>query len=383
MSEELDMGGGGCIYGLEYQCRALTSFNIGEDEERAAFLVGTQSIKSENQIHWLEYDEDIRNVRKKRVWIHSEGEIWQLAGTCKNLFLSVYAEAASERRKSAKVWRVLGDCEEDSLEDVCTLEPHNSDYEDRSNALRNDIIHASWHPFESHQVISISPSVLTIHDINENKSSPGPSPKKLMSFGTWNPHQNASQFATVHEYEVRGWDLRSNECGWKLENPGGHVVRSMDFNPNKQYHLATAGDDGKVRVWDIRNTDTPLASHSFGHSHWIWSIQFNQYHDQLILTGGSDALVAVSALSSLSSEPYLTTTHSGSDDDQLEEDESSLNSSIIEDGIIKAYTDHEDSVYRAEWSHVDPWTFASLSYDGRLVINQVPRGVKLKILNLV
>merc|ERR1712111_17571 len=55
----------------------------------------------------------------------------------------------------------------------------------------------------------------------------------------------------------------------------------------------------------------------------------------------------------------------------------------LKDGIIKTYDDHEDSVYAAEWSCADPWTFASLSYDGRLVINQVPRSVKFRILNLV
>ena len=32
------------------------------------------------------------------------------------------------------------------------------------------------------------------------------------------------------------------------------------------------------------------------------------------------------------------------------------------------------------WSHVEPWTFASVSYDGRIVVNQVPSQVKYKIL---
>ena len=32
------------------------------------------------------------------------------------------------------------------------------------------------------------------------------------------------------------------------------------------------------------------------------------------------------------------------------------------------------------WSSVDPWTFASLSYDGRISIHQVPSQVKYKIL---
>ena len=57
--------------------------------------------------------------------------------------------------------------------------------------------------------------------------------------------------------------------------------------------------------------------------------------------------------------------------------------SVLADGVIQSYDDHEDSVYVAEWSSADPWTFASLSYDGRLVVNQVPRNIKFKILNLV
>lgn len=55
----------------------------------------------------------------------------------------------------------------------------------------------------------------------------------------------------------------------------------------------------------------------------------------------------------------------------------------LEDGVLRTYEDHEESVYVTAWSSSDPWTFASLSFDGRLVINQVPRDVKFKILNLV
>lgn len=42
--------------------------------------------------------------------------------------------------------------------------------------------------------------------------------------------------------------------------------------------------------------------------------------------------------------------------------------------------EHEDSVYAAEWASGDPWIFASLSYDGRFVMNRVPRDVKYSIL---
>lgn len=50
------------------------------------------------------------------------------------------------------------------------------------------------------------------------------------------------------------------------------------------------------------------------------------------------------------------------------------------DSVVSTYEEHEDSVYAAEWSSADPWLFASLSYDGRLVINRVPRALKYQIL---
>lgn len=52
----------------------------------------------------------------------------------------------------------------------------------------------------------------------------------------------------------------------------------------------------------------------------------------------------------------------------------------LEDGLVGRYEEHEDSVYAVEWSSADPWTFASLSYDGRLVLNKVPRKYKYQIL---
>ena len=43
---------------------------------------------------------------------------------------------------------------------------------------------------------------------------------------------------------------------------------------------------------------------------------------------------------------------------------------------------HDTPKLRAgvEWSMADPWVFASLSYDGRVVINRVPSSIKYKIL---
>ena len=42
---------------------------------------------------------------------------------------------------------------------------------------------------------------------------------------------------------------------------------------------------------------------------------------------------------------------------------------------------HADTVYGVAWGRGDdPWTFASVSYDGRVAIEKVPRAEKYRIL---
>jgi len=53
---------------------------------------------------------------------------------------------------------------------------------------------------------------------------------------------------------------------------------------------------------------------------------------------------------------------------------------VLADGVVSVCGEHEDSVYAVEWSCADPWIYASLSYDGRLVISRVPRATKYHIL---
>ena len=46
----------------------------------------------------------------------------------------------------------------------------------------------------------------------------------------------------------------------------------------------------------------------------------------------------------------------------------------------QAFEEHEQSVFCATWSAADAWIFASLSLDGKAVINHVPPAEKYKIL---
>jgi hypothetical protein len=42
-----------------------------------------------------------------------------------------------------------------------------------------------------------------------------------------------------------------------------------------------------------------------------------------------------------------------------------------EEPLLNSYTDYEDSIYGIAWSSHDPSLFASLSYDGRVVLESV------------
>lgn len=69
---------GPAIYGLESQGRALTARALSSrpaESEKIHFFCGTQSLRQENQVHLLEYDEE-KAVLDKTVYRHPDGEIW-------------------------------------------------------------------------------------------------------------------------------------------------------------------------------------------------------------------------------------------------------------------------------------------------------------------
>ncbi|VTJ77676.1 Hypothetical predicted protein [Marmota monax] len=85
--------------------------------------------------------------------------------------------------------------------------------------------------------------------------------------GRWSPHHNCTQVATASDTTLRGWDTRSMSQIYCIENAHGQLVRDLDFNPNKQYYLASCGDDCKVKFWDTRNVTEPVKTLE-EHSHW-------------------------------------------------------------------------------------------------------------------
>ncbi|KAJ1874867.1 phosphatidylserine decarboxylase 1 [Coemansia sp. RSA 1722] len=207
----------------------------------------------------------------------------------------------------------------------------------------------------------------------------------------------ATLLSTTDGTCLRSWDTRSDPqratLTMSIECAHSARIRTLDYNPNLPYIVATAADDGYVRIWDTRAPSAPLLEIA-NHSHWVYSVAFNPNHDQLLLSAGADGLVNLESVVSVSSAQVVATHHQAEEDTRQEDasDASSVDGGDSEcgasdigsgqatDGLVAQFDDHETSVYTARWSHADPWIFASLSFDGRMVINSVPREEKYKIL---
>ncbi|XP_012272109.1 EARP-interacting protein isoform X2 [Orussus abietinus] len=364
-----------------YPARALSAQTAETDIVR--FLVGTQSLKfHNNQVHLVELNDETGGL-KTQVFQHSVGEIWSLQASPTDIdkFITCYNYLNDEGicQMKGALWKMPE--MKEYTNDIVKLEKLD-DLD--TTSYGNDLKTIAYHPMDGTKVVSVVDNNFVLWDLTDSKcqvvtvgtlSGKG---QPRFTNGKWNPHNGCNQFVTLNETNVRGWDFRCpSETAWIIQPAHSQIVRDLDFNANRQYFLSTCGDDGYMKFWDIRSPSDPIVSR-MEHSHWVWNIRINRFHDQLVLTSSSDSRVILCSIASISSEPFghIVPTEDSEDPSQAEESSKEK----LEDGVVGRYEEHEDSVYAVEWSSADPWTFASLSYDGRLVLNKVPRKYKYQIL---
>ncbi|XP_012884337.1 PREDICTED: protein TSSC1 isoform X2 [Dipodomys ordii] len=267
------------IYGLEFQARALTPQTAETDAIR--FLVGTQSLKYDNQIHIIDFDDE-NNIINKNVLLHQVGEIWHISASPadKGVLATCYNKTSDSRVLAcAAVWRMPKELEsgnhespDDSASTAQTLELLCH----LDNGAQSSVACVTWEPMgDGKRVISLADNRILLWDLQESSSqavlagSAALEGKGQLRFtsGRWGPHHNCTQVATASDTTLRGWDTRSMSQIYCIENAHGQLVRDLDFNPNKQYYLASCGDDCKVKFWDTRNVTEPVKTLE-EHSHW-------------------------------------------------------------------------------------------------------------------
>ncbi|XP_049674946.1 EARP and GARP complex-interacting protein 1 isoform X5 [Accipiter gentilis] len=260
------------IYGLEFQARALTPQTAETDAIR--FLVGTQSLRYDNQIHIIDFDDE-NNIINKNVLLHQVGEIWHISTSPadKGVLATCYNKTSDSKVMTcAAVWRMPKELESGSHESPDDSSSNTQTLEllcHLDNTAHGNMACIMWEPMgDGKKIISLADNNILLWDLQESSakavlsSSTALEGKGQLKFtsGRWSPHHNCTQIATANDTTVRGWDTRS------------------------------------MRVWNVR---------------------YNHSHDQLILTGSSDSRVILSNMVSISSEPFGHMV----DDDELSDQE--------------------------------------------------------------
>ncbi|KYQ92267.1 WD40 repeat-containing protein [Tieghemostelium lacteum] len=355
------------VYGLSLKARSLSHVVAEPDHNR--FLVGTNALKEENEVCLLEYREQ-EGVKCLSILPHPH-EIWSITSSSfdANQFFTVY-NTGSEFKSS--LWEINTD-NQNSLKELFELKDTQQPHQGMIKPILCD-------PSGSKDyVVSLDDSNIRVWSGIDNSS-----PTVLKNFG-----QNltklsvgcinsniSNQLATANDNNIRIWDIKSGKETHTFDKAHSGYIRDIDFNPNKKYNILSAGDDGKLKIWDTRHPKEPVKIFA-GHNHWIWNAKFNKHHDQLIITSSSDNTVKLWNLYSLSSA--ISTSNSDESDNTTQQQNENTNNKPTgkknkrnEDQLIKIYEEHEDSVYNISWS-TSNFQFASLSYDGRLVMNDVPK----------
>ncbi|KAE8057362.1 hypothetical protein FH972_014063 [Carpinus fangiana] len=341
-------GSSGIGYGLKYQARCIS--DVKADTDHTSFITGTQSLKEENEVHLIRLSSGGTELICEGLFAHAN-EIWDIA-SCpfdQRIFSTVYSTGESY---GAAIWQIpelYGELNSPQLERITSLDAHVG-----------KIKCVLWWPFGRHdKLISIDEETLFLWSFDCSKkvaqvqSQESVGMLHKLSGGAWNPH-DVNAVAVTCDSATQFWDLRTMKKTNSIER--AHV-RNVDYNPKKKHIFVTAEEESGICIWDLRKPKVPIQELP-GHTHWTWAVKCNPEYDRLILSAGTDSTVNLWLASPSSSDEFTS--------------ESPVDSPTRRvDPLLHSYSDYEDSVYGLAWSTREPWIFASLSYDGRVVVEAV------------
>ncbi|KAI4366270.1 hypothetical protein MLD38_022165 [Melastoma candidum] len=341
-------GSSGIGYGLKYQARCIS--DVKADSDHTSFLAGTLSLKEENEVHLLRLTSDGTELVCEGLFSHPN-EIWDLR-SCpfdQRVFSSVFSSGESG---GAAVWRIpelYGQLNSPQLEKIASLDAHT-----------RKIACVLWWPSgKQDKIVSIDEENIFLWALDcPRKAAQVQSQESVgmlqnLSGGAWDPH-DVNAVAATSASSVQFWDLRTMKKSSSIDSVH---ARDLDYDIRKKHLLVTAEDEGGICIWDLRKIKAPIQELP-GHTHWTWTVRCNPEYDGLILSAGTDSVVNLWFSSSLCNDDWASERMSDS-------------SAKKTNPLLRTYSDYEDSVYGLAWSTREPWIFASLSYDGRVVVESV------------
>jgi EARP and GARP complex-interacting protein 1 len=263
--------------------------------------VGTCSLHDENELSVLEYREDCNQIDAVAVYTHTD-QIWAIAASPSDPSLTITSRQASDGSRGVTLWRMpnqtLADLEEsedgapsssfggtrEALQEIASFNTpdvssftqsiawHNSN---NNVLLTSNTTLSTWTVTES-RVEQTGKMLFGQDDLFGDKGSQWAS-----GVSAWDPHA-AGNCATGYGDALHLVDARKMEVTSRLAGAHKGTIRDIDYNPNKPLMLISAGDDRKVKFWDLRNLSGPVKTLA-GHSHWTWCARYNPFHDQLLI----------------------------------------------------------------------------------------------------
>ena len=111
-----------------------------------------------------------------------------------------------------------------------------------------------WSPHDAGRVLSVDEEALCTWAVDDGGalSSSGRTAQTTelshkLAGGLWDPH-DAHAAASWAGAGVAVWDLRTHARSGGIAHAHETPVRHADYNPQRPHQLATAGDDGRVKV---------------------------------------------------------------------------------------------------------------------------------------
>lgn len=393
---------------LEPSCRVVQAVQGDRVDNR--WLVGSSRVRQDNHLYVLRYHSEVNELGIDATLLHDTGAVQCMATSptdpTKILTAATHSSTATLWQASEEVMQdvrglrydpeeedALGSAPLENLESLTTL-PSLTGEPIVDVVWRNSTLDESTQPGD---VLTLDRTgSLTQWDVSmETASSVRTMEQRLETSGAtttksglvprvaWDPHSNGDTVALTRGLtSVHLLDLRVDTSipSGMIESFAAHrssAVMDIDFNPNKPYVLATAGQDGLLKFWDLRSAKHPLTVCRGAHSHWIWNVDYNPFHDQLVLSSGTDSLANLWCISSISSAPLMTL----DDEDAGHAPAASKPSSSSSSPNIRiGRYEHSDACYASSWGTADAWIYLSVGYEGKAVLHHVESETKYKIL---
>ncbi|CCW72042.1 unnamed protein product [Phytomonas sp. Hart1] len=334
------------IYCVESQvCSICPLYHfINTEQECHRFLVGTSNFTADNKIHLLEFQDETNTLECNVAWNHE----FRISGIWNSPSLSGKSLVATA---STNTFQIL------QIPENLLMEPEHI------LSIEKKITQALW-DLEGLQtdLKIVEPQAVCTLSLESDKIGAETSfyrigPDQILHTAL-DPHNSFLCLISCADSGLQLIDFRSKEVN-KIENTdrlhGYQGALHVDFSSLKPNKILTCGHDGIVHTHDFRmNSKNTVLEHKRyirAHDHAVRRAFFNPFHDDLVLTGGSDHCLKLWDLND-----------------------------VEKPSCIRQLSYFEDSVMDICWSSNGPWVFAGASYNGKVIVDTVPNEKKMSIL---